>query len=222
MVYEGCGVMKKNNILVAVAAGVVLTGASAMAIIKLAKKRKAKRNAAVASETKIISMDYKGYSTLEELYKEAKLIVKGQILGTETREIEVGSYSDGDSMNFLYTVSKVKVLKAIKGKVQEGDIIYVKQLGDGNKVIANGFDESKYFSSSQEYYLFLDSSDKDSKDSYEMPYSCLNPHQGSIRVEEDKIKSRDINVAMSDSSLVKTYSGDISVVDFEKEIEKYQ
>ena len=219
MVYEGCGIMKKNNIMVAVAAGVVLTGASAMAIIKLAKKRKAKRNATVASETKIISMDYKGYSTLEELYKEAKLIVRGQILETETKEIEVGSYSDGDSMNFLYTVSKVKVLKAIKGKVQEGDIIHVKQLGDGNRVIANGFDESKYFSSSQEYYLFLDSTDKDS---YEMPYSCLNPHQGSIRVEEDKIKSRDINVAMSESNLLKSYSEDISVVDFEKELEKYQ
>lgn len=211
--------MKKNTLAAGIAAGVVIAGASAMAIIKLAKKKKEKRKAAIASETKIVSMDYKDYSTLEELYKEAKLIIRGQTLETERREIEIGSYSDGDSMIFLYTVSKIKVVKTIKGKVQIGDSIYVKQLGDGSRVIANGFDESKYFRSTEEYYLFLDSSDKDS---YEMPYSCLNPNQGSVRVEEDTIKLKEIPVSIGLTGLEMAYSGNVSTQDFEKEMEKYK
>lgn len=217
MVNEGCGDMKKNTLAAGIAAAAaVAAGASVLAYRKLYKKRRLQKEAIVANETKIISMDYISFSTLEELLNGAKIVIRGQILETEVREVEIGTPSDGDSMTFLYTVSKVKVLKGIKGKVQEGDIIYVKQLGDGKRVIANGFDEEKYFKKDEEYYLFMESFDKDSS---LMPYSCLNLNQGSIKVEGGIIKQREITVSVGD--MKKGYGEGYTIAELENEIEKH-
>ena len=70
------------------------------------------------------------------------------------KEIQVGSYGNGEPISHLYTVSKVKVVKSLKGTLKEGDMVYVKQLGDGCRVIANNFDVEGWLLRLASNYLF--------------------------------------------------------------------
>ncbi|WP_163194616.1 hypothetical protein [Clostridium thermarum] len=186
--------MKKKDFAIGVAAATVVVGASVYAGIKLLKKKKAQKVAKVVSETKIISLDFPRYETLKDLYNNSEIVIRGQILDTGIKEIHVGDHEDGEPIEYLYTVSRIKILKVIKGNIQEGDIIFVKQLGDGKKVIANGFDEDRYFKPQEEYYLFLETF---GKDSVSMPYSCVNLKQASFKVDSGIISSEHINIAMN-------------------------
>ncbi|WP_139902385.1 hypothetical protein [Clostridium thermarum] len=186
--------MKKKNLAIGVAATTAVVGASVYAGIKLLKKKKAQKVAKVVSETKIISLDFPQYETLKDLYDNSEIVIRGQILDTGIKEIHMGDHEDGEPIEYLYTVSRIKVLKVIKGNIQEGDIIFVKQLGDGKKVIANGFDEDRYFKPQEEYYLFLETF---GKDSVSMPYSCVNPKQACFKADSGIISSEYINIAMN-------------------------
>jgi hypothetical protein len=217
MVYEGCGVMKKSNLAVGLATATVV-GASVYAGIKLIKRWQAKKTMTLISETKIISLEFPSFETLKALYNESKIVVRGKILNTEVREIQVGKHEDGEPIEYLYTVSKVIVSKAIKGSAKEGDIIFVKQLGDGQKVIASGFEEDMYFKPQEEYYLFLSTFGRDSSS---MPYSCVNPKQGCFKVNSGIISSEHINVTIGTADIVKIRKEGMTVAEFERELALY-
>lgn len=212
---KGCGILRKNKVAIGVAAGVAAAGAVGISLLlykKLAKKKKIECNLDSGNITKIISMNYPNYESLEEVVKESKIAIKGEIVDKCVKEIQVGSYGDGEAISYLYTVSKVKVLKTLKGTLNEGEMVYVKQLGDGCRVIANNFDSEDYFKIGQQYYMFLDSSEKDSE---AMPYSCLNPQQGALKIEDNKIIGIDIH------TLKRKFCNEVSIEAFENEVKKY-
>lgn len=212
---KGCGILNKNKIAVGVAAGVAVASAVGISLLvykKLSKKKRIIGGSDSGSITKIISINYPTYESLEEVIKESKMAIKGEIVDKFVKEIQVGAYGNGEAISYLYTVSKVKVIKSLKGDLEEGDIVYVKQLGDGLRVIANNFDSEDYFKVGDQYYMFLDSSEKDSET---MPYSCLNPQQGALKIENDKIIGIDIH------TLKRKFCNEVSAEVFEELVEKY-
>lgn len=212
---KGCGILKKKNIAIGVAAGVAAASAVGVSLLvykKLSNKKKIVNNLDSGNITKIISMNYPTYESLEELVKESKIAIKAEIVDKYVKEIQVGAYGNGEAISHLYTVSKVKVIKSLKGTLEEGEMVYVKQLGDGNRVIANNFDSEDYFKIGQQYYMFLDSNEKDSE---AMPYSCLNPQQGALKIEDNKIIGIDIH------TLKRKFSNEVAIEEFEDQVDKY-
>ncbi|NLZ47744.1 MAG: hypothetical protein GX895_02970 [Clostridiales bacterium] len=207
--------MKKRNLAIGVAAGVAaasVVGASLIIYKKLSKKKKTIDKLDSGTITKVISMNYPTYESLEEVVKESKIAIKGEIVDKFVKEIQVGAYGNGEAISHLYTVSKVKVLKSLKGSLNEEEMVYVKQLGDGSRVIANNFDSEDYFKIGEQYYMFLDSNEKDSE---VMPYSCLNPQQGALKIEDNKIIGIDIH------TLKRKFYNEVSAEEFEEEVKKY-
>ncbi len=212
---KGRGFLKKNNVAIGIAAGLATAGAVGVSLLiykKLSNKKKIIDSSDAGSITKVISINYPSYESLEEVIKESKIAIKAEIVDKYVKEIQVGSYGNGEPISHLYTVSKVKVVKSLKGTLKEGDMVYVKQLGDGCRVIANNFDVEDYFKIGQQYYLFLDSSEKDSA---LMPYSCLNPQQGCLKIEDGKIIGIDLH------TLKRKFSNEVSIEDFEDQVKKY-
>ena len=79
-----------------------------------------------------------------------------------------------------YTISKVEVTDVIKGNVEIGDILEVKQLGDFEKMPEAFLAETDgYFNKDDSELLFLASFES-------TPYSPLNPTQGAVKVLEDQ------------------------------------
>lgn len=79
-----------------------------------------------------------------------------------------------------YTISKIEVTNVIKGNVEVGDILDVKQLGDFEKMPEAFLAETDgYFSTEDSNFLFLASFEG-------TPYSPLNPTQGAVKVLDDQ------------------------------------
>lgn len=141
-----------------------------------------------SKETVRIQGDFPNYSTMEELMKESDIVIEGKILSNHLEKINISTTSY--KFEQLYTVYDVEVLKEIKGNHKEGDIVKVKQLGDGKTVILNGLDQSNYFENSESIILFLKDFGVDSK---VKPYSIISPIQGSLKVNNNRIESHKLN-----------------------------
>ncbi|KAB3533084.1 hypothetical protein [Alkaliphilus serpentinus] len=130
--------------------------------------------------------DYPHYSDEDTLIKEADVIVIGKVDEISKAKINVNqNQKDQDydkSVDDLleYTVSEVQVLDVLKGDIRVGEKIQIKQLGhiDGIIKIKN------YFNKNKEYFFFLKKYDDITPG---MPYSTLNPIQGHIEIDKNKI-----------------------------------
>ena len=114
---KGRGFLKKNNVAIGIAAGLATAGAVGVSLLiykKLSNKKKIIDSSDAGSITKVISINYPSYESLEEVIKESKIAIKAEIVDKYVKEIQVGSYGNGEPISHLYTVSKVKVVKSLK------------------------------------------------------------------------------------------------------------
>jgi len=148
------------------------------------------KNIEAMSNKEIVKIhgDFEIYDNMEQLTKESNIIFEGKILNNHLEKINISTTSD--KFEQLYTVYDVEILKGIKGNHKKGEIIKVKQIGDGKTVILNGLDQSNYFQNSESVVLFLNEFGVDSK---VMPYSIINPLQGSLKVRNNLIESHKLN-----------------------------
>ncbi len=121
-----------------------------------------------------ISADYPSYNK-NSIVMNSDVIICGtkQAETTEVININIGNDRDTKPMNVKYSVSEFVVDKSIKGKFKKGDIIKVKQMEQTN---------IEKFKRDKKQILFL------KEYAYDIPYSPINPTQGNIEFENDKVR----------------------------------
>lgn len=130
-----------------------------------------------------VNADYKIFVDENSLIEDADTIIVGEVIGTNNEKftlVPADKTPDNEPVNCIYTVSDVKVIKAIKGKCSVGDVIKVKQLGGelgGKKYIEKN---TKYFTKKMKGIFFLQTYDSGT------PASTLNPIQGHITLKDNK------------------------------------
>lgn len=156
-------------------------------------------------DTVSIHADFPSYNNMDELVNTADIIVRGKILFSEVKSLDIAikeskdpkdekanpmSNSDLSAMQeepIVYTVSDFEITEVLKGdNIKVTEKIQVKQLGGAynNKLFVGSGIE--HFAQNQEYLLFL----KQYEDS---PYSLLNPVQAMYEIQDDKIVPREKN-----------------------------
>ncbi|OPX43163.1 hypothetical protein CLHUN_29130 [Ruminiclostridium hungatei] len=166
--------------------------------------------------TKIMSYaSYAYYKNGEELATIADLIFIGRVVKVNApEELQIG-----DSTKDIYTVSEFRVEKVIKGNINKGDIIKVKQIGG----LYNGFlrieKGIEFFKDGENRLLFLETFDSDEY-KYKTPASPINPQQGSMLIVNGKTrKSNDfqiINDSVPEDSVVDAIKKEIKNIKDEK------
>lgn len=141
-----------------------------------------------AKTTGIASASYKYFKNYDEANKMSDTIIIGDVVKVnQPEELVTGETintvtGEKEPLSHVFTVSEIKVTKAIKGKYSVGDIIKVKQYGGvyGNK--SYELDGEKYLKEGERHLLFLQSYENS-------PCSIINPYQGDMPVIDGKIKA---------------------------------
>jgi len=124
---------------------------------------------------------YLYFSTLESLCEESDIIVVCDVKSAGNQEY-INISTEGIDLT-PYTVSTVNVIEALKGSIQEGDSVKVKQMGfykslpDAETKQIDG-----YLKKGNRYILFLSTYDGLGLD---VPCSPLNPQQGVVPIEKE-------------------------------------
>lgn len=135
------------------------------------------------SSPKVLEADYPYYPEVSDITKAADVIIVGKVLEAEDVQklnINTDPQTQNSANPIPYTISKIEVTNVIKGNVEVGDILEVKQLGDFEKTPEAFLAETDgYFSTEDFDLLFLASFEG-------TPYSPLNPTQGAVKVLDDQ------------------------------------
>lgn len=133
----------------------------------------------------ITHADFPYFNDIDSLVENANTIFDGKVIkeiGIKKININLSDNSDED-LYATYTVFQVEVLDVMKGELNVGDKIEIKQLGDKDGIKNVETEEAGYFEENQECVFFLESYKNIKPD---MPYSTLNPSQGSITFANNK------------------------------------
>jgi len=138
--------------------------------------------------------DYAVYDNETGLVDVSTDIIVGEIIDSKVENIKVafteGRKYENDEDKMIYLVSDIKVTDVIKGDIKKDDIIRIKQLGDGEKIIDQTIMENNgYYKKGNKKVFFLKSFKE-----FGVPYSVINPIQGQIDIENDKVKENKNNV----------------------------
>ena len=136
------------------------------------------------SEKRVLNADYPYYTEVEDITKAADAIIVGKVIDAEKVQ-EMNVNTDPQTRNEVdsipYTVSKFEAIEIVKGDINVGDIIEVKQIGYFKNIPEATLEEiDGYFKLGNLELLFLASYDDGT------PYSTLNPTQGAVQVLEDQ------------------------------------
>lgn len=124
--------------------------------------------------------DYEVYNDLETMIKNANLVVLGEVIKVnEPKKMPFIDIPGKGPVYGVYTVSEIQVKKVIKGNVNPGDIVQVKQLGGNLGTETWVENESQLLSTGEKGVFFLDETS---------PASLLNPSQGFVKIVDNKIK----------------------------------
>ncbi|QTD96819.1 hypothetical protein [Streptomyces cyanogenus] len=187
-----------RNILVAGTA--VLAAFAAVGCSADGSSSKGARSAG-ASDTVTYHADYPAYSSLDDVIEKSDAVVEGTVVGTRVQKLVPDAPAgDNPATNpqaglspaeakaarkaaeenpVIVTVSKVKVTRAIAGKVAVGDTIEVSQLGGTYHGVAyQEKDTTMLAKGGQRYVLMLAAHGKS-------PYDLLNPEQALYTVKAD-------------------------------------
>lgn len=133
-----------------------------------------------------ISADYPFYESAKELVDSSDIIIIGKVIDSgKVRDLPINSsINEKESDKLKYTLSSISVSKVLKGSINIGDVIEIKQLGDYNGIQEESLKRiDGYLKKDAEHLFFL----KSYKNS---PYSALNPEQGIIEIIDGKLYSR--------------------------------
>jgi len=150
------------------------------------------------------------YSSMEEMIEASDLIIKGNVVSDYSpRVVHLGRMADssGLSIDEAYMVSDIQITEVIKGQVQPGEIIQVKQPGGIRSASGQG-EESNYFSLGMQGIFFLNTYE-------DVPATCINTSQGFVRIKEGKT-----SVIEGDKQIIKDCVEDTTLIKQIKQISK--
>ncbi|WP_030340256.1 hypothetical protein [Streptomyces sp. NRRL S-1022] len=166
--------------------------------------------AAAGPDTVTYHADYPAYSSLDDVLKTSDAVVEGTVVGTRVQKVLPDAPAgDNPATNpqaglspaeakaarkaaeenpVIVTVSKVKVTRALAGKVAVGDTIEVSQLGGTYHGVAYQDEDTTLLAKGgQRYVLMLAAHGKN-------PYDLLNPEQALYSVKADgTVKAVSVN-----------------------------
>lgn len=131
-------------------------------------------------DTPVILGDWPYYPDVENITKAADVIIIGDVVSAKSVEqIKISEKRPEDlKTNLPYTISTVKVSRVLKGDINVGDVISVRQMGDHKRRPESTLQRiNGYLSKNQECLMFLAEFD-------DLPYAPLNPGQGIIWIKE--------------------------------------
>lgn len=129
--------------------------------------------------------DYPYYPDVESITNAADVIIVGEVVtARNVKNLMVDKTPNkSDKEAIPYTLSTVKVTNVIKGNVNIGDVITIKQLGDyKNKPEATLHEMDGYLMKQTEQLMFLCEYE-------DTPYSPVNPAQGIVGVKDGVLHS---------------------------------
>ena len=132
---------------------------------------------------KVMQADYPYYPEVSDITDAADAIIVGEVI--EAQKVQrMNVNTDSNALNqaepIPYTISKFKITNVIKGNVQIGDVIEVKQLGNYKRMPEAFLAETDgYFKLQESELLFLASYEN-------APYSTVNPTQGAVKVLDNQ------------------------------------
>ena len=127
----------------------------------------------VLGPQQLIQADYPYYPDVSSISEEADEIIVGEVIeGGIDQNLVVDRTANRTNVEPLpYKLATIKVLEAVKGTLEVGEVITVKQLAND----AETEELDGYLKSGETSLMFLAA--------YEMsPYSLLNPTQGKVEV----------------------------------------
>ncbi|KJS19274.1 MAG: hypothetical protein VR72_19940 [Clostridiaceae bacterium BRH_c20a] len=147
-----------------------------------------KKEAIKESGETVVHADYEMYGDIEKLVNNSDIIITGKVKKVNSaQEINVSLEKD-NPLYHVYTVSEIVVEKVIKGNINPGDVVKVKQLGGEVKNIKYVEQNVKYFSKNMKGMFFLKTYSND------IPCSLLNPVQGDIEIIDEIAKPHKNNI----------------------------
>ena len=114
--------------------------------------------------------DYPGYTDIRDMAEAADLVVVGDVISAhKARYLDIGG-----GTRLVYTLAEVRVTQTVRGDVQPGDTVTIKELG--NYFFPGG---KTFLAKGDQVLLFLASYDN-------TPCSPLNPTQAVMRIKDGK------------------------------------
>jgi hypothetical protein len=161
--------------------------------------------------------DYPYYTTGKDMTKFSDVIVVGKVKkDNQVQELNINSDKKAPPHFFIFTVSDFEVHEVLKGNIEPGKTIQIKQMGGelkGRKYVVEG---ETYLKQNNEYVLFLQYY-RESE-----PLSLINPTQGSIQIMGEKILPAPDNTAYSNTldkkSLISAIQADIASANAEPKV----
>jgi hypothetical protein len=134
-----------------------------------------------------VYMDYFIYDDINSIIDETPVIVVGKIIKDNIPEkinINIGEHREEKPFNLIFTVSELEVDKVIKGGVNVGDVIKIKQMGGSYKEEVLKVDEIEYLKEGQFGVFFLSI-----YPGWDIPADLKNPYQGFVEIVEGEKRS---------------------------------
>lgn len=127
----------------------------------------------------MLHVDYPYYPDVESITDSADVIIVGEVI--KAKEVQYLMVHQTSTETTPYTIATVKITAVLKGPVNIGDSITIKQLGHyKSKPEATLYEMDGYLSENTTHLMFLTAYP-------DSPYSPVNPAQGIVEVKEGNI-----------------------------------
>lgn len=171
---------------------IILTLAiSSFGIIGCSKNAQTMGNKKNGIEKRYVNIEYRSFKDDKELLDKADVVVLGKVIKTyEPKKINVNLDTNSESVESVYTVCDLKVEKVIKGDIEVGQVVQIKQNGGLFENVEYIYGRQEYLMENTDYVVFLESYINFNP---QMPYSLLNPTQGRKPAKDNAEKDKLIN-----------------------------
>lgn len=127
--------------------------------------------------------DYPYYPDVKSVTEASDVIIVGEVV--EAKNVQYlmvdKTLNKTDKEKTPYTLSTIKVIEVLKGNVEIGDIITIKQLGDYKSKPEETLNKMDgYLSINTKHLMFLRQYDTS-------PYSSVNPAQGIVEIRDGQM-----------------------------------
>ncbi|MEN6391130.1 MAG: hypothetical protein ABFD04_12000 [Syntrophomonas sp.] len=131
--------------------------------------------------------DYTTYDNIKELVATSNAIIKGEVINVHSPVVmtfgTIYQENNTEPMKAVFTVSDIQVTESIKGTLQSGDVIQVRQMGGSYKGVEYPTDNPELYSQNMQGVFFLITSDNH-------PADQINPTQGFVKVINGKVDNQ--------------------------------
>ena len=166
--------------------------------------------------------DWMYYGNVEEICDRSDAIIKGEVVKVYDPQIMITSYVDNSNEVYkdVYTISDVKIVESIKGSLNPGDVIKVRQMGGSYKGVNYKKYDYEFFKENTQGIMFLCLFDGYAE--------LVNPGQGMVKLVNSKtsipddfsLKENHVSVSGGDDTYGKLFKNNLDENELIKQIKE--